>query len=146
MTRKAPTYGPNEQKAIEALPGILAYVNDVLTFAETLRGTKVRQDDRVADMLMHFAFRQWEHLDCIRILGLKRDVQLIARSVIEGIALLSWAYGDPVTRTARVDQWWKFLYITEWRAKYKGRRKPSDKKELEAYESFMKEFKEAAGT
>ena len=72
-------------------------------------------EDALALMALCFTRREAEHLRSILALvraGQYRDAVLIARSMIEGVALLTWAAREPSTRPAL---WRKFAWIENWR-------------------------------
>src|SRR5205807_1568750 len=72
-------------------------------------------EDALALMALCFTRREAEHLRSILALvraGQYRDAVLIARSMIEGVALLTWAAREPSTRPAL---WRKFAWIEHWR-------------------------------
>lgn len=59
------------------------------------------KDDHFAFMSMCFLTRQYEHAGSILTLGNSFDVDLIARSMLEGLCLLLWAAVDPADRAYR---------------------------------------------
>lgn len=53
-----------------------------------------------------------DHADAMLRLGVHRDVELSARSMIEGLCQLKWAGQDP---EARADRWLRFVWVQDWR-------------------------------
>lgn len=59
------------------------------------------EKDHLAFMLLCFVSKQAEHFQSALALvrtGLSRDAALIARSMMEGLSLLTWAAQEPSTR------------------------------------------------
>src|SRR5215208_6534501 len=77
--------------------------------------------DNSADvMVLSFVTKQHEHLRSVRTLiaaGLQRDALLIARTMIEGMAILLWAFNKVPDRP---DQWLWFGAILDWRQTLKN--------------------------
>jgi len=89
----------------------------VLVIRQILDAPPPHRDDQDAVALMAQCFTRKEaaHLRSILALvraGQYRDAVLIARSMIEGVALLTWAAREPSTRPAL---WRKFAWIEDWR-------------------------------
>jgi hypothetical protein len=73
-------------------------------------GARIREDDHFGFMAALFLCKQVEHARSIHRLATRRDVVLIARSMVEGLCLLLWARdGDRALR------WRAFAYIHDWR-------------------------------
>lgn len=79
------------------------------------------EPDNGADvMALTFATKQREHLRAVRTLiaaGQQRDALLIARTMVEGMACLLWAFKKPSDRT---DLWFWFGAILDWRQTLKN--------------------------
>ena len=65
-----------------------------------------------AFLVAFFLWKQLDHADAIVKLGLHRDADLIARSMIEGLCQLKWAAQDP---DERGDRWRRFTWVHDWR-------------------------------
>lgn len=89
-------------------------------------------------MALSFVTKQHEHLRSVRTLinaGLHRDAYLIARTMLEGLARLLWAFNRSPERT---DLWFWFGAILDWRQILKNEAggmavEPGEKAELKAY-------------
>lgn len=89
----------------------------LLVIRQILDAPGPRRDERDALALMALCFtrKEAEHLRSILALvraAQYRDAVLIARSMIEGLALLTWAAREPSTRPAL---WRRFAWIEDWR-------------------------------
>jgi len=89
----------------------------LLVIRQVLEPSPPRRDDEDALALMALCFtrKEAEHLRSILALvraAQYRDALLIARSMIEGVALLTWAAREPSTRPAL---WRTFVWIEDWR-------------------------------
>ncbi len=76
------------------------------------RGLKISASGTYASMVVFYAWKQEDHADAVLRLGKHRDVQLVARSMIEGLCQLKWAAGDPEVRAER---WRLFGFVHDWR-------------------------------
>lgn len=65
-----------------------------------------------AFLVAFFLWKQLDHADAILRLGVHRDADLIARSMIEGLCQLKWAAQDP---DERGDRWRRFTWVHDWR-------------------------------
>jgi hypothetical protein len=95
--------------------------------------------DNGADvMALSFVTKQYEHLRSVRMLiaaELHRDALLIARTMIEGLGRLLWAFNKVPERT---DLWFWFGAILDWRQTLKNEAAgmvidPDDKAELKTW-------------
>ena len=76
------------------------------------RGVKVSAAGTFAELVIAFCWKQEDHADAILKLGKHRDVQLVARSMIEGLCQLKWAANDP---DARAERWRLYAWVHDWR-------------------------------
>ena len=99
---------------------------------------RIETDDGADVMALSFATKQHEHLRSVRVLitaGLHRDALLIARTMLEGLARLLWAFNDVPNRT---ELWFWYGAILDWRQTLENESNgllsdPSDKASLRAY-------------
>jgi hypothetical protein len=99
---------------------------------------RIETDNGTDVMALSFATKQHEHLRSVRVLiaaGLHRDALLVARTMLEGLARLLWAFNDVPGRT---ELWFWYGAILDWRQTLENEAKgmpsdPSDKAELKAY-------------
>ena len=104
MNAEAPDY----DALLDVAADYLRRVRDLLSS----RGTKISTEGVFASLVVAFCWKQEDHADAILTLGRHRDVQLIARSMIEGLCQVKWAAQDPDTRAER---WRQFAWIHDWR-------------------------------
>jgi len=94
-------------------PVLRQWVKRLLDVANgVLEPTQYSEDDHFGFMALCFLSKQVGHARSILTLGEARDVQLIARSMLEGLCYLVWAAKDPHTRALR---WRTFSAIHNWR-------------------------------
>jgi hypothetical protein len=74
--------------------------------------TRYREDDHFAFMAVVFLSAQRGHAEALLLLDEHCDTQLIARSMVEGMCQLFWAYHD---RPARALRWRQFSVVVDWR-------------------------------
>lgn len=83
---------------------------------EIMHGSVICRDDVPFDlMVLVFFSKQSEHLESLLALTRStpsRDTALIARSMMEGLAQLLWAYGQPEERAER---WRAYAFVADWR-------------------------------
>lgn len=90
-----------------------------------------------------FLTRQFDHVGSLVALHGHRDMTLIARSMLEGMAILMWVSKDAASRAAL---WRDFIYVHDWRMYRRHRRegKPVNEEEwnqvLEGLEATGAEF------
>jgi hypothetical protein len=95
------------------VPFLQDQVNDVLALADcSSRNITIRDDDDFGFMTIQFLYKQMQHAESILSLVPRRDAGLIARSMIDGLYQLLWAYRVPKER-ARL--WRSFSCIQDWR-------------------------------
>lgn len=102
----------NEKRANEDLAGLHQWVRKLLALAnETTQHIQYSEDDHFGFMALCFLFKQIDHMKSILLLKGARDVELIARSMLEGMCQLLWAANNPNSRA----QWRTFAWIHDWR-------------------------------
>ena len=129
-----------ERMALEAMPrfGMLADELDSLTNELFSERIAYQPDDGASVMVLSFVTKQREHLRSVRLLidsKQHRDAHLIARTMIEGMGRLLWAFNRKPERT---DLWLWFGAILDWRQTKKNEEKgrfvdPVEKVELKTY-------------
>ena len=91
----------NEEKAVRALPLLDSYAKEATQLAEELLADKIHFDadaDHFGFMAMCFLAEQVGYMEAVIKLvnlGLGKPSGLVARSMLEGMALLRWARGRP---------------------------------------------------
>src|SRR2546422_4693381 len=75
------------------------------------RSLQISAHGTFAALVVAYSWKQEDHADAILALGKHGDVQLIARSMIEGLCQLKWAANDPDTRAKR---WRLFAWVHDW--------------------------------
>lgn len=103
-----------DERAEKNLPGLHEWVDRLLTLAnKTLADIQYSDEDHLGFMSLCFLSKQIDHMQSIVTLIPSRDVNLIARSMIEGLFQLLWAAKEPGTFPI---QWRAFACIHDWRA------------------------------
>lgn len=95
----------------QRLQSVRAYLAETRELFRS-RAVKISAQGSYASLIVFFAWKQEDHADTILKLGIHRDVQLVARSMIEGLCQLKWAAIDPETRAER---WRLFALVHDWR-------------------------------
>ena len=109
---------PPETTAFEAwvegrVPVLKTYVQRLLTLSsEVLNQLHTNNEDHLGVMGICFLRKQLEHLNAIMLLGPHRDSELIARSMLEGLAQFIWAVNGGQERARR---WRDFGHIQNLR-------------------------------
>lgn len=108
--------------ASAALPGLGELADELEALTREVFEKRVPYEPNVgADvMALSFVTKQNEHLRSIRTLlsvGAHRDAQLIARTMIEGLGRLVWAFNNVPERT---ELWFWFGAIVDWRQTQKN--------------------------
>lgn len=111
-----------EQIARQALPQFsdLALQLEELTEEVFARRISFQPDNGADVMVLSFVTKQHEHLRSVRILvaeGLHRDAFLIARTMLEGLGRLLWAFRAVPERT---ELWFWYGVILDWRQTLKN--------------------------
>jgi hypothetical protein len=123
-----------------AMPGLDELADQLEAIAGELFDKRIayEPDDGADVMALSFVTKQREHLRSARTLvaaGLHRDALLIARTMIEGLGRLLWAFNRTPERT---DLWLWFGTILDWRQTLKNEEAgmevdPGEKGELKSY-------------
>lgn len=104
---------PLETLGEAAVPHMERFVRRLLPIAESLLdGQPQAPTDNLGFMALMFLAKQADHMKSILELVPRRDVVLIARSMIEGACQLLWTSMKPETRS---HAWRSFAVIHDWR-------------------------------
>ena len=88
-------------------------VKKILALADnSSRSISIREDDDFGFMTIQFLYKQMQHAESLLSLVPRRDAGLVARTMIEGLYQLLWAFHAPAER-ARL--WRSFSIIHDWR-------------------------------
>ena len=103
--------------AKRALPPLEVVADKIEQLMTELFTTRIpyKPSDGASVMALTFVTKQREHMRSVRLLidaGQHRDSELIARTMIEGMARLLWAFNDSPKRT---ELWLWFGAILDWR-------------------------------
>ena len=82
---------------------------------KVVHSVRYSEDDHLAFMILAYLSKLIEQARSVRILVRKaaaRDAELVARSMMEGMATLLWAAQEPTTRPF---QWRGFAYVVDFR-------------------------------
>jgi len=88
---------------------------------KVVHSVRYSEDDHLAFMILAYLSKLIEQARSVRILvrkGAARDAELVARSMMEGMATLLWAAQEPATRPF---QWRGFAYVVDFRLMEKRR-------------------------
>jgi hypothetical protein len=103
----------SQNRARAAIPNLRARLSELRALARRCTaGVEFKRDDDFAFMALFFQAKQIEHTDGVLKLESHADTELIARSMLEGLWLLKWAYKEPAARALR---WRYFAWIHDWR-------------------------------
>lgn len=103
------------------------------------RNVSIREDDDLGFMAIQFLYKQMQHAESVLALVPRRDVGLIARTMIDGLYQLLWTVQLPSER-ARL--WRSYSVIHDWRL-IQGRIRegiPVDPADIQATEDRLKVF------
>lgn len=116
------------KRALQVLPKLNALADEVLNLLERLdfhRIIPIYIDDssehHAGFMALSYVSKQEEHLQSLRVLvraGQHRDAWLIARTMIEGLAQLKWAYNN---QPQGPDEWFWYGAVEDWRQLQKNK-------------------------
>ena len=106
-----------ERMAREGLPRFHQLADELNTVVNEVFGGRIPYDplDGADVMALTFVEKQREHLRSVRLLldaKQHRDAYLIARTMIEGMGRLLWAFKETPERT---DLWFRFGAVLDWR-------------------------------
>mgnify|MGYP005840280711 CR=1 FL=1 len=128
------------QRAERDFPALRQWVEKLLALADKMmNNVRYSEDDHFAFMALCFLCKQIEHTKSILALIPSRDVILIARSMMEGLAQLLWAAREPDVLPLR---WRAFAWVHDWRvmqAKIKAG-EPVDPELSVAIESALQKY------
>lgn len=95
------------------VPFLHEQVKKVLVLADQAsRSIPIREDDDFGFMTIQFLYKQIQHTESLLSLVPRRDAGLIARTMIDGLYQLLWAFHAPEDRAKR---WRSFSIIHDWR-------------------------------
>lgn len=109
--------GDDAEKATEAIPILNRYVGKAMELAEAILSADIRCDideDHFGFMALCFLSEQVGYLRAITKLvqrGLGKPAGLVARSMVEGMALLRWSGANP----DRPKRWRLYAWISDFR-------------------------------
>jgi hypothetical protein len=96
------------------VPFLFDQVKKVLALADgASRRVAIRENDDFGFMTIQFLYKQMQHAESVLALVPRRDACLVARTMIEGLYQLRWAYQDPEECAKR---WCSFAIICDWRS------------------------------
>lgn len=102
-----------EERVGRRVPILETFCEQICTISEeVLLRLRASDQDPFGVMSVCFLSKQFEHLRTIRIISRRRDSELIARSMIEGLGQLHWAAKDKATRPAL---WREFGHVLQFR-------------------------------
>lgn len=95
------------------VPFLHDQVEKVLALADQRsRSVSIREDDDFGFMAIQFLYKQIQHAESLLLLVPRRDAGLIARTMIDGLYQLLWAYHEPAERAKL---WRSYSIIHDWR-------------------------------
>ena len=101
------------QTAEKDLPSLRQFAEKLLALSKKLlKNVQYSEEDHFAFMVLCFLSKQIDHMESILILRERRDVELIARSMLEGMCQLLWAARAP---NSCAKQWRSFALVHDWR-------------------------------
>ena len=90
---------------------LFEYCEELLELEKIMNQCSFEENDDLAFMTLCFLSKQFEHLSAIQRLFPHTDIQLIARTMVEGLIQLIWCHTYP--ENAR--KWRSFAWISDWR-------------------------------
>jgi len=103
-----------KRDAVHDLPTLRDYVTQAATLARDSNSPiNCEESDHFGLMSLTFLSRQIDHAESVLLLVPRRDAVLIARTMLDGLYQILWAYGDPAERGFR----WRAFAIEEDRQK-----------------------------
>jgi hypothetical protein len=111
----------SKSDAIADLPNLRLWSNKLLVevIDPCLRQKEINiTKDAFRLLCLSFIARQLNHAQSLVALKHNRDMSLIARTMLEGLALLLWVRKDPIKRS---ENWRNFSFIHDWRLLKKHR-------------------------
>ncbi|MGA8273489.1 MAG: DUF5677 domain-containing protein [Candidatus Sulfotelmatobacter sp.] len=120
------------------VPFLREQVGKVLALAhEASRSIPIQESDDFGFMAVQFLYKQMQHGESVLSLVPRRDAGLIARTMIDGLYQLLWAFQ---AREERAKRWRLFSIIYDWR-RIQGQLKlgiPVDGEHIRRTESLLK--------
>lgn len=125
-------------------PREVPFLRDQVTKALVLaddasRSVTIQENDDFGFMATQFLYKQMQHAESVLCLVPRRDAGLIARTMIDGLYQLLWAFQ---AHEERAKLWRSFSIIHDWRL-IQGRLRegiPVDKKDIRRNEAGIKEL------
>ena len=100
------------RSARKQLPALRRQLSELTILSENAFPANVGQRSHARFMLATFAAKQIAHSKSMLKLGYDVDTLLLARSMLEGMSQLLWAFQQPKRRPL---MWRAFVYIVDWR-------------------------------
>jgi hypothetical protein len=120
------------------VPFLHDQVKKVLALADKAsRSISIEESDDFGFMTVQFLYKQMQHGESVLSLVPRRDAGLIARTMIDGLYQLLWAFRAP---EERAKLWRTFSIIHDWR-RIQGQRKlgiPVDEEHIRRTEALLK--------
>lgn len=102
-----------EASALSLVPRHESYLSKLRALSrEIIADIEVPADDHFGFVAVQFHAKQLDHAQAMLLLAGHPDAQLVARTMLEGLALLKWCHHDPQIRALR---WRMFPLVIEWR-------------------------------
>lgn len=127
-----------ERVARKSLPGLDRTADELEALTQEIFAKRVPYEPKngADQMVLAFVTKQREHLRSVRTLiaaGAHRDALLVARTMLEGLGRLRWAFAEIPMRT---DRWLWFGAILDWRQTLQNEQQgiavdPDEKEELQ---------------
>jgi hypothetical protein len=105
------TVGAGSDRSEELLRLAMGHLRTLRSFFRS-RGVRLSTQGDFPQLVIAFAWKQEDHAEAILALAKHRDVQLVARSMVEGLCQLKWVANDPEPRAQR---WRLFGWVHDWR-------------------------------
>lgn len=122
------------------VPFLHDQVKKVLALAdEASRSISIEENDDFGFMTVQFLYKQMQHGESVLSLVPRRDAGLIARTMIDGLYQLLWAFQ---AREERAKRWRSFSIIHDWR-RIRGQQKlgiPVDEEHIRRTEALLRVF------
>ena len=105
-----------EKRAREDLSDLASYLHEAVALAyELVSVAKLQDDEHLIFAILIFLSKLQEQAGSVELLvsqGHGRDAELVARSMLESLAILLWMARDPAVRPL---QWRSFAAVHDWR-------------------------------
>ena len=101
----------DEERGKRITPDLIKWLLELRSIGSSMTvRAAYRTDDDLVFMALCFVAKQLDHIESMRRLVPSKDTGLIARTILEGMTQLYWAYEDPV----RASRWRAFAIVEEW--------------------------------